>query len=84
MVLDEGMIPQPLNRTIPKRAVWKALACSKCGGQYYRDGMLPVQGGWVYISFHGNSLLHLARQDGFEFGGSRFHASRAGFFNAVI
>lgn len=47
LVLDDGTILQPLNRTIPKREAWKSLACVKCGGRVYKNGKLhTVQEGW--------------------------------------
>lgn len=47
VVLDDGMIPQPLNPIFPKRDAWRALACPFCGGQYYKDGkMHTVQNRW--------------------------------------
>ena len=48
IVLDDGTILQPLNTTIPQRDAWRALACPKCGGRYYRDGKLhTLQRGWM-------------------------------------
>jgi hypothetical protein len=36
-----------LNTTIPQRDAWKALACPRCGGRYYKDGKFhTVQRGW--------------------------------------
>jgi hypothetical protein len=47
IVLDDGMILQPLNITIPPRDAWKSLACMKCGGRVYKGGKLhTVQEGW--------------------------------------
>ena len=47
LVLDDGVMLQPLDPTIPKREAWRALACPHCGGRYYKDGKLhTVQGGW--------------------------------------
>ena len=47
IVLDDGMILQPLNMTIPLRDAWKSLACMKCGGRVYKGGKIhTVQKGW--------------------------------------
>ena len=47
LVLDDGVMLQPLNTTIPKRDAWRALACPRCGGRYYKDGKIhTVQAGW--------------------------------------
>ena len=47
LVLDDGILLQPLNTTIPKRDALRALACPWCGGRYYKDGQLhTVQHGW--------------------------------------
>jgi len=47
LVLDDGMLLQPLNTTIPQRDAWRALACPRCGGRYYKDGKIhTVQRGW--------------------------------------
>jgi hypothetical protein len=47
LVLDEGMLLHPLNTTIPQRDAWRAFACPRCGGRYYRDGKFhTVQAGW--------------------------------------
>jgi hypothetical protein len=47
LVLDDGVMLQPLNTTIPKRDAWRALACPRCGGRYYKDGkMHTLQHGW--------------------------------------
>ena len=47
LVLDDGTLLQPLNTTIPKRDVWRVLACPRCGGRYHKDGKLhTVQSGW--------------------------------------
>lgn len=48
LVLDDGVLLHPLNTTIPKRDAWRALACPKCGGRYFRDGKLhTLQREWV-------------------------------------
>jgi len=48
VVLDDGTMLQPLNTTIPNRAIWRALACPRCGGRSYKDGKLhTLQQGWV-------------------------------------
>ena len=47
LVLDDGILLQPLNTTIPQRDAWKALACPRCGGRYHKDGKLhTLQHGW--------------------------------------
>jgi hypothetical protein len=47
LVLDDGILLQPLNPTIPKREAWRAFACPRCGGQYYKEGKFHTkQGGW--------------------------------------
>ena len=47
LVLDDGELLQPLNTTVPKRDAWRALACPRCRGRYYKDGkMHTVQNGW--------------------------------------
>lgn len=47
IILDDCTILQPLNLTIPRRDVWKSLACIKCGGRVYQRGKLhTVQEGW--------------------------------------
>lgn len=47
IILDDGTILQPLNLTIPRRDVWKSLACIKCGGRISTQGKLhTVQEGW--------------------------------------
>ena len=47
LVLNDGPLLQPLNTTIPKRDVWRALACPRCGGRYHKDGKLhTLQRGW--------------------------------------
>ena len=46
LVLEDGVLLQPLNTTILKREAWRALACPTCGGRYYKDGKLhTVQNG---------------------------------------
>jgi hypothetical protein len=35
LVLDEGTLLVPLNRTIPSRDVWKSLSCSFCRARCY-------------------------------------------------
>lgn len=47
LVLDDGVLLLPLNTTIPQRDAWRALACPRCGGRYYKDGKIhTVQSGW--------------------------------------
>jgi hypothetical protein len=47
LVLDDGTLLQPLNITIPKREAWRAFACPRCGGQYYKERKFYTrQGGW--------------------------------------
>jgi predicted RNA-binding Zn-ribbon protein involved in translation (DUF1610 family) len=47
LVLDDGILLQPLNPTIPKREAWRAFACPRCGGQYYKEGKFYTKhGGW--------------------------------------
>lgn len=47
LVLDDGLLLQPLTPTIPKREAWRAFACHRCGGQYYKEGKFYTkQGGW--------------------------------------
>lgn len=48
IVLDEGALLTPLNRTIPPRDVWKPLACPFCGGRLLKDGQIhTLQRGWM-------------------------------------
>jgi hypothetical protein len=48
VVLDDGTLLVPLNRTIPARNVWAPLACSFCGGRLLKDGQLhTLQHGWL-------------------------------------
>jgi predicted RNA-binding Zn-ribbon protein involved in translation (DUF1610 family) len=47
LVLDDGTLLQPFNTTIPKRDTWRAFACPRCGGRYYKDGKIhTVQAEW--------------------------------------
>ena len=47
LVLDDSVLLQPLNTTIPQRDAWRTLACPRCGGRYYKDGKLhTLQAGW--------------------------------------
>ena len=48
VVLDDGTILIPLNRTIPPRQTWKSLSCPFCGGRLFKDGKIhTLQQGWV-------------------------------------
>ena len=48
LVLDEGLLLQPLHPQIPQREAWRAFACPHCGGRYYRDGKFhTVHREWV-------------------------------------
>ena len=47
LVVDDGVLLQPLNTIIPDREAWRAFACPRCGGRYYREGKVhTVQAGW--------------------------------------
>jgi uncharacterized protein YbaR (Trm112 family) len=47
LVLDDGTLLTPLNRTIPARDAWAPLACPVCGGRLLKDGQIhTVQQGW--------------------------------------
>ena len=46
-VLEDGVLLQPFNTTIPTRDARRAFACLRCGGRYYKDGKFhTVQAGW--------------------------------------
>ena len=48
LVLDDGTLLVPLNRTIPARDTWAPLACPLCGGRLLKDGQIhTLQQGWV-------------------------------------
>ena len=48
VVLDDGMLLVPLNRTVPPRTAWTPLFCPFCGGRLFKDGKIhTVQEGWV-------------------------------------
>ena len=48
LVLDDGTLLVPLNRTIPSRDDWAPLACPLCGGRLLKDGQMhTLQHGWV-------------------------------------
>ncbi len=48
LVLDDGTLLVPLNRSIPARDVWAPLACPFCGGRLFKDGRIHTfQHGWV-------------------------------------
>ena len=48
LVLDDGTLLTPLNRTIPSRDAWATLVCPFCGGRLFEDGQMhPLQHGWV-------------------------------------
>ena len=48
LVLDDDTILHSLNTTILKRDAWRALACPRRGGRYYKDGKLYTsQHEWV-------------------------------------
>ena len=40
LVLDDGTILVPLNRTSPVRDAWAPLACPFCGGRLLKDGRI--------------------------------------------
>jgi uncharacterized protein YbaR (Trm112 family) len=47
LVLDDGTLLTPLNRTIPARDAWAPLACPLCRGRLLKDGQIhTVQQGW--------------------------------------
>ena len=48
LVLDDGTLLTPLNRTIPARDAWAPLACPFCGGRLLKDGQIhTLQHGWL-------------------------------------
>jgi predicted RNA-binding Zn-ribbon protein involved in translation (DUF1610 family) len=48
LVLDDGTLLVPLNRTIPARDAWAPLVCPWCGGRLLKDGHIHTfQHGWV-------------------------------------
>jgi len=48
LVLDEGILLIPLNRTIPSRDAWASLSCPFCDGRLLKDGRIhTLQQGWV-------------------------------------
>jgi hypothetical protein len=47
LVLDDGTLLTPLNRSIPAKDVWAPLACPFCGGRLLNDGRIyTLQQGW--------------------------------------
>jgi hypothetical protein len=47
VVLDDGTLLVPLNRTIPPRNAWMSLACPLCGERLFKEGRLhSLQQGW--------------------------------------
>jgi len=47
IVLDDGQLLSPLNRTIPPRAAWHALSCVFCGSRVFQGGQIHTfQEGW--------------------------------------
>lgn len=47
IVLDDGTVLVPLNRSIPARDAWKPLACPLCGARLLKDGKIhTLQHGW--------------------------------------
>jgi predicted RNA-binding Zn-ribbon protein involved in translation (DUF1610 family) len=47
IVLDEGTLLVPLNRSVPPRYAWVSLACPFCGGRLLNDGRIyTLQQGW--------------------------------------
>jgi len=47
VVLDDGTLLVPLNRTIPPRNAWMSLACPLCGERLFKEGRLhTLQQGW--------------------------------------
>ena len=48
IVLDDGSLLVPLNRTVPPRTAWTHLACPFCGARLLRAGRIhTLQQGWV-------------------------------------
>jgi predicted RNA-binding Zn-ribbon protein involved in translation (DUF1610 family) len=47
LVLDEGTLLAPLNRSVPPRYAWASLACPFCGARLLKDGQMhTLQQGW--------------------------------------
>src|SRR5262245_2025323 len=48
LVLDDGTLLVPLNRSVPPRYAWASLACPFCGARLLKEGHIHMlQQGWV-------------------------------------
>jgi hypothetical protein len=47
LIMDDGTLIVPLNRTVPSRGAWASLSCPFCGGRLFKDGRIHTfQYGW--------------------------------------